>query len=352
MERAHHSRWSLAGHQSGGDTTSAVSKEELIALQQRHRTDAGIARVLGVSPSTVYRWRREAGVSALSHSPNVSVKRFRELQRLHRIDRAVAEALGQSPSAIRSWRKRHNIPPLERPRHCAELTKAQVLKLQREYGTDKAIARVLKTAPGTILNVRRRLGIGPLPPASRRRYFGGNRSNGVSGRRLTRGELVKLQRRYVTDEVIGETLGVTRQRVHQLRVKWGIPAIKHSALKPPVTAGQLKRLQRQHGSDSEIGKVLGAPPDIVKDWRARLGVAAVSCRSSLGKVLGKNKRAALLRLQREHGADYAIAEALGCVSNTITRWRHILDIPPSRPARGRNCREYGRGSGHKPEKRA
>ena len=39
---------------------------------------------------------------------------------------------------------------------------------------------------------------------------------------IAKEQLVKLQKKYKTDEAIGETHGVTRQAIHQLRVKYGI----------------------------------------------------------------------------------------------------------------------------------
>lgn len=42
---------------------------------------------------------------------------------------------------------------------------------------------------------------------------------------MTKVELTKLQKQLITDNAIGEKLGVTRQRVNQLRKKFDIPAI-------------------------------------------------------------------------------------------------------------------------------
>jgi predicted DNA-binding protein YlxM (UPF0122 family) len=44
---------------------------------------------------------------------------------------------------------------------------------------------------------------------------------------ISRIELLKLQRRYKTDRAIGELFAITRQAVHQARVKLGIPPIEH-----------------------------------------------------------------------------------------------------------------------------
>lgn len=40
--------------------------------------------------------------------------------------------------------------------------------------------------------------------------------------RITKAQLEKLQKKFVTDAAIGEQFGITRQAVHQLRKKYGI----------------------------------------------------------------------------------------------------------------------------------
>jgi hypothetical protein len=49
--------------------------------------------------------------------------------------------------------------------------------------------------------------------------------------RISKSQLEKLQKKYKTDDAIGELFGITRQAVHQLRAKYGIAAIrdKHAA---------------------------------------------------------------------------------------------------------------------------
>jgi DNA invertase Pin-like site-specific DNA recombinase len=42
--------------------------------------------------------------------------------------------------------------------------------------------------------------------------------------RISKSELVKLQKSLKTDEAIGKKFGITRQAVHQLRKKYGIPS--------------------------------------------------------------------------------------------------------------------------------
>jgi len=42
---------------------------------------------------------------------------------------------------------------------------------------------------------------------------------------ISKNQLVKLQKKLVTDDAIGKQFGISRQAVHQLRVKYGIAAI-------------------------------------------------------------------------------------------------------------------------------
>jgi hypothetical protein len=40
--------------------------------------------------------------------------------------------------------------------------------------------------------------------------------------RISKTQLIRLQKKFATDEKIGELFGITRQAVHQLRQKYGI----------------------------------------------------------------------------------------------------------------------------------
>ncbi|MBD3343528.1 MAG: helix-turn-helix domain-containing protein [Chitinivibrionales bacterium] len=43
--------------------------------------------------------------------------------------------------------------------------------------------------------------------------------------RITKTELIRLQKKLKTDAAIGEQFGITRQAVHQLRKKYGIESV-------------------------------------------------------------------------------------------------------------------------------
>ena len=44
--------------------------------------------------------------------------------------------------------------------------------------------------------------------------------------RISKSQMEKLQKRYQTDRSIGELFGISRQAVHQLREKYGIPPVE------------------------------------------------------------------------------------------------------------------------------
>jgi len=42
---------------------------------------------------------------------------------------------------------------------------------------------------------------------------------------INKNQLIKLQKKHTTDDAIGKLFGISRQAVHQLRVKYGIQSI-------------------------------------------------------------------------------------------------------------------------------
>ena len=49
--------------------------------------------------------------------------------------------------------------------------------------------------------------------------------------KISKSQLIKLQKKYITDHAIGKLFKISRQAVHQLRTKYDIPPIleKHAA---------------------------------------------------------------------------------------------------------------------------
>jgi DNA invertase Pin-like site-specific DNA recombinase len=55
--------------------------------------------------------------------------------------------------------------------------------------------------------------------------------------RISKAQLQKLQKKYKTDDAIGKLFGITRQAVHQLRAKYGVPPVadKHADRNNEIT---------------------------------------------------------------------------------------------------------------------
>jgi len=72
--------------------------------------------------------------------------------------------------------------------------------------------------------------------------------------RITKSELIKLQRRLKRDAAIGAEFGITRQAVHQLRRKYGIASVVES--NPQRDKGIL-RMYREGKGVSAIARKTG-----------------------------------------------------------------------------------------------
>jgi DNA invertase Pin-like site-specific DNA recombinase len=72
--------------------------------------------------------------------------------------------------------------------------------------------------------------------------------------RITKVELLKLQKKLETDEAIGKKLGITRQAVHQWRKKYGIDS--RWELNPDRNK-KMSALYKTGKTGSEIAKKFG-----------------------------------------------------------------------------------------------
>jgi DNA invertase Pin-like site-specific DNA recombinase len=72
--------------------------------------------------------------------------------------------------------------------------------------------------------------------------------------RISKTELIKLQKQLRTDAAIGEKFGITRQAVHQLRKKYGIDS---SLAKNDERNEKIRELYEAGKSGNEIAKKLG-----------------------------------------------------------------------------------------------
>jgi DNA invertase Pin-like site-specific DNA recombinase len=71
--------------------------------------------------------------------------------------------------------------------------------------------------------------------------------------KISKTELIKLQKSLKTDAAIGEKFGVTRQAIHQLRVKFGIPS---NLVKNDERNAKIVELYKKGLTGTEIAKKL------------------------------------------------------------------------------------------------
>ncbi len=69
--------------------------------------------------------------------------------------------------------------------------------------------------------------------------------------RIGKNQLLKLQKKYRTDDAIGKLYGITRQAVHQLRVKYGIEPVPD---KNKERDEEIARLYKQGVSGTKIAR--------------------------------------------------------------------------------------------------
>ncbi len=86
--------------------------------------------------------------------------------------------------------------------------------------------------------------------------------------KISKTELIALQKKFKTDEAIGERFGITRQAVHQLRNKYGIESViaknderNSKILKAYKTGNTGMSLAKKFGlSVSQTYRILGGAP--------------------------------------------------------------------------------------------
>ena len=69
--------------------------------------------------------------------------------------------------------------------------------------------------------------------------------------RISKAQLIKLQKKFRTDAAIGEQFGITRQAVHQLRKKYGIES---SLADNPERNANIIRLYQGGSSGTALAK--------------------------------------------------------------------------------------------------
>ncbi|NLD98578.1 MAG: hypothetical protein GX640_01775 [Fibrobacter sp.] len=69
--------------------------------------------------------------------------------------------------------------------------------------------------------------------------------------RISKAQLIKLQKKFKTDAAIGEQFGITRQAVHQLRKKYGIES---SLADNPERNAEIAKLYEDGTSGTALAK--------------------------------------------------------------------------------------------------
>ena len=89
--------------------------------------------------------------------------------------------------------------------------------------------------------------------------------------RISKQELLKLQKKLKSDAKIGAKFGITRQAVHQLRNKYGIPAVqsKNNERDAKISAMHKQGMtgiviaKKMKLSSSHVYRILGSPKKTV-----------------------------------------------------------------------------------------
>ena len=93
--------------------------------------------------------------------------------------------------------------------------------------------------------------------------------------RISKTELMTLQKALKTDEAIGRKFGITRQAVHIMRKNYGIPPLPgaRTVFKPPrILKDELIRLQKTLITDKAIGRKVGLTANGLRRWRKKYGI--------------------------------------------------------------------------------
>jgi hypothetical protein len=99
--------------------------------------------------------------------------------------------------------------------------------------------------------------------------------------RISKDELIKLQKTLKTDVAIGKKIGVSAQYIQQLRKLYDIPPSSgaRTAIKPPrITQKELIQLQKTFQSDDAIAKEVGITASRVNQLRREYGIPVIHLR--------------------------------------------------------------------------
>ena len=96
--------------------------------------------------------------------------------------------------------------------------------------------------------------------------------------KISKAELIRLQKKLHTDEAIGKKFGITRQAVHWNRKKYGIHPIPgaRTIYKPPrISKANLIKLQQKLRTNKAIANELNISSSTVSVIRIKYGIPAI-----------------------------------------------------------------------------
>lgn len=307
-------------------TLQAVKRNEALARQlyDEGLHDSEIGRAIGVQGHAVYRWRKENQLPANLRKPlpdrgsEALAERHRQMMDLWwqgKTDAEISSAVGLSRSTVCGWRHRNGLDlnPGQRG-NPIRWDQDVAMDLYKAGASDSQIGRAVGVNSGAIFSWRRKHGL----PANKFSSTSPVRKRTVDVERLR-----QLYEQGLPDIAIADELKIGRHYVAKLRQELGLPARqKHAAL---VERGQkMLSLYEQGLSDGEIAVAVDVSIDTVRSWRRRSGLPS---HAELGRSARDLDR---MRLYEQGMNDSAIARKLNLAPSSVYQWRMRNGLPPNR----------------------
>jgi len=147
-----------------------TSKAQLISLQKKYKTDAGIGKVLGCSRQNIEQIRKRHGVKPLQKPPKKAHLIIEILKnnpyKFSSIE--LSKKTGCTLSYVRSIASKYKLPIIKsepyRPQSRIKmyLNKKKLQELQDKYGIDRNIAKFLKITTPYVCFLRKKFGVKKL----------------------------------------------------------------------------------------------------------------------------------------------------------------------------------------------
>lgn len=309
----------------------SVHKSEALVRQlyEEGLNDGEIAREIGVCGNTVFRWRKENNLPAnsrkrlLGHGSDALSQRHQQMLDLWwqgKTDKEISLAVGISRAAVCSWRRRNSLDlnPGQRG-NPIRWDQRVAMDLYKAGASDSQIGRAVGVNSGSIFSWRTKNGL----PANKIRTVKPVRKRTVDLERMQ-----QLYKQGMPDCAIAEELKISRHYVAKLRQELGLPANqKHAAI---VERGQkMLSLYEQGMSDGQIALEIGVCTETVRSWRRRSGLQSHADAGRSARELDR------MRLYEQGLNDSAIARTLNLAPSSVYQWRARNGLPANRRRGGR-----------------